>query len=302
MPYENANGTLCWLPEEWREREEWRQTHGRVLPVWEKLRWWQERPLDLQRHYVHVSRRNPSMLAYTASEEKGRHDLHTMIRPGRYLQRYCRNLLGPNEINRMASWQMGVGALPDLFQRAELRFVSSPDDIAEIYRHGPHSCMHGFPLRNHPCRVYGAGDLAIAHLVLPDQEWSGHGPRISARSVCWPERKLFGSIYPVQHNWGPDGFASSEESVAAQNELWGRFRALGWEEEEGVGGHPKRSFRGARLLADWQDGEPRMPFIDGDWCAQESKDERYLVLCDSYPGAWAGGTGGWGHQITEDDF
>lgn len=162
---------------EWREREKKRLDDGTYLPMpdgWDLI--------PIEDHFLHLSKENPSQVAFTESAEKGILDRQTKMNPGRYLQRY-------------------YPALPDLDRKrlialvdkaGQIHFARTADEIQYVYENGPNSCMSGsdrdFESSIHPVRVYGDSDLQLAYLKDDDEE-------IYARCLVWPERKLFGRRY-----------------------------------------------------------------------------------------------------------
>ena len=99
------------------------------------------------------------------------------MRPGRYLRKFYKHVLSPAQIKH---WVDEIGLID-----TEVFFAHSPEEITKVYEEGPKSCMSKkFPKEKfHPCSAYGAGDLAIAYLKK--------GKRITARVICWPEKKVF---------------------------------------------------------------------------------------------------------------
>jgi hypothetical protein len=132
------------------------------------------------KHYVHISSTNPKLIAYTASVEEGRKDIQTPIKVGRYLQKYYGEYLDNHDITKIiekhnAHYCTNLG---------KLKFAHTPDEIEHVYHNGPDSCMRKKAWPSvHPARVYGAGDLAVAYYETDDG-------RITARCVCFPERKV----------------------------------------------------------------------------------------------------------------
>ena len=67
-------------------------------------------------------------------------------------------------------------------------------EIERVYLEGPTSCMSyeagDEDIREsiHPVRVYGAGDLAVAYMR------NARG-KINARTICRPEKKVYGRLY-----------------------------------------------------------------------------------------------------------
>src|SRR5690242_12865003 len=90
--------------QEWHDRE-WSRCLRQGLPVWCNEEWWQCRKDDLRDHYVHVSASDPKLLAYTQDADKGRRNIQTPVKPGRYLTRYFSDALTPKQIAFYAAWQ-----------------------------------------------------------------------------------------------------------------------------------------------------------------------------------------------------
>jgi hypothetical protein len=99
-------------------------------------------------------------------------------------------------------------------------------------------------------RVYGAGDLAIAYLKDPDIQEG-----ILARAICWPEKRLFGRVYPEPAGTSGTGL----KGIALQQAL----RKAGYERAtRSIRG---KSLHGARLLkipSDQYRDNYLMPYID----------------------------------------
>lgn len=163
----------------WRERERMRFIHGSYQPVpWCNEKW------TVPDHFAHASTKDPMLLAYTPDSKYGLSDRQVSCKPGRYLAKLG---LGNEEIKRWCdAWALAFGPV-------ELRITASdPDEIERVYLNGPSSCM-SHPERDysgpcHPVRVYGAGDLCVAYLGDADGD-------VSARALCWPERKVYGRVY-----------------------------------------------------------------------------------------------------------
>lgn len=244
----------------WRDRERAKELDGvYVAPVWADERFWQQRCAELVEHYAHVSLDDPGMIAFTASPEHGEADRQTRMRPGKYLKKYFGDVLSARQIDYYAQW-FRDGERPLLDDgEVSLHYAATPEEIARVYIDGPSSCMgrgaFDDNVTTHPTRVYGAGDLQIAYLR------QGGDGRIVARALCWPEREVFGRIYPNLDAWERDGFDSYDDAKAAQDTLHMRLKALGWEPI-----HVKPAgFDGARILkipaSDYCD-DYVMPYLD----------------------------------------
>ena len=77
---------------------------------------------------------------------------------------------------------------------AQVLFTTNGDDSVRVYQNGPSSCMSkdadeyaSYP--KHPAIVYDItkGDVCVAYIKKDE--------RITARAVCYPERKVYGRIY-----------------------------------------------------------------------------------------------------------
>jgi hypothetical protein len=133
-------------------------------------------------YYVHLSKKQPGMIAYTPDEESGYKDRQVTIKPGKFLE-LVKDLYTTAEIAQIVA---DIKALGDPF-----KIATSADDIVEVYQGGPNSCMSEgcaeYSSHVHPTAVYGDSDLAIAYL--------GSKRHASARCIVWPEKKLYGRNY-----------------------------------------------------------------------------------------------------------
>ena len=146
------------------------------IPVWHEAPFWQEHGNDYPVHDVRQSADDPALVAYFPNEEKKARDLRTKVKPGRYLTQFFGKVLSEKQIKYYATWQAtqtqpDESAAPTVLD--ELFFATTPDDIENVYVNGPRSCMSekaGQYAAEHPVRVYGAGDLAIAYIKSDDGE------------------------------------------------------------------------------------------------------------------------------------
>ncbi len=247
---------------EWRDREIDKVTARPV--VWNNESWWQN-SMTQTWHCAHVSSEDPTQIAFTPSFEYGRANRQVRMKPGRYLGKFYSDCLTPKQIQFYAQWWT-TGSKPetDSFKGAELKFATTRDEIVAVYVDGPDSCMDGnhFKGRNHPCSVYAAGDLGIAYLEMPDEGVAYTHKKIFARALVWPEKKVFGRVYPTLMYWREDGFAVESESTDAQDLLFNRLKAEGYKSiNEGA------NFNGARLLKleCSRSGGWIMPYLDNGY-------------------------------------
>src|SRR6187455_2105195 len=176
----------------WKEREATRLADGTYTRVpWDDgtdWTWWlRYRDPEAAHHYAHVSTKSPGCIAFTETDEKGAADIQAVMKPGRYLTRFYPRL-GDETIREKANEFLAQ------YGKLKLCFADTADDIERVYVAGPRSCMSheasSFDSSCHPCRVYAAGDLAVAYLVSEDD-----GDHITSRALCWPEKKKFGRVY-----------------------------------------------------------------------------------------------------------
>ena len=221
----------------WWQREQCRLNNGTYTPP----------PWDLWEvsdHWAHVSKEDPTQIAFTENEAKGERDIQTRMRPGRYLARYYPSLT-PQQVEAYAEW-FRTGQQPPPPDQGPLVFST---DFVSVYSNGPGSCMKG-----HECvRVYDAGDLQIAHVG-----------QIS-RALVWPDRKIFGRVYSVNHD--------------AEQDLVYKLRNLGYNslDESEVG------FHGARILKIPESGTFVMPYMDRGYGVKDAGDHFVMSLDYEYP-------------------
>jgi hypothetical protein len=174
---------------DWRARERARFADGtyQPLPVCLTQHWlWADNPQIHADHFAHVSTEDGAKIAFTESDERGIADRQTSMTIGRYLTRYFSEHASAETIRTIAT------LFASEYEKLDVRFARTPDEIEHVYVNGPRSCMShegsAFAARVHPARVYGAGDLAIVYLQLADES-------ITARALVWPEHKVYARIY-----------------------------------------------------------------------------------------------------------
>ena len=213
---------------DWRERERARFVEGHYTrPVWLDTFRLIEPPAD---HFLHVSTRSPGKIAFTQNDEKGGADIQTPMRVAAYLLRYCAEQCDEQLAREIAEIHAAK------YGAAELSLATSAEEIVEVYRNGPSSCMSkdlsSYDSSIHLVAVYGSSDLALAYIRGEDEE------TISSRALVWPERKRYGRIY---------GY-SEPMRAALERE-----------------GYEPGDFEGAkiRLLMCEDQGEMILPYLDG---------------------------------------
>jgi hypothetical protein len=151
-----------------QERSDWRRREERKFSSGEYIRvpWADIEAYNLRDHFVHLSRKTPGMIAYTANEEHGVRDRQTTIRPGRYLQQFYPDML-KERIDRFC----GMCSVADL----DLKITNDPEEIVTVYTmpNGPDSCMShrsdSYSGDVHPVSVYTADRDPIWRLRISDR-------------------------------------------------------------------------------------------------------------------------------------
>lgn len=235
---------------------EFRFESGEYVPLpWANEAWFKEN--QPEHHFARFASSDNCMVAFWESEANAQRDHASILTPGRYLTRYFSTCLTETEIQQ---WAVKADAECDLL------FAHTPDEIEEVYtaRGAPSSCMsHSldeYSSDEHPVRVYGAGDLAVAYLQRRG--------KIIARALCWPDRKVVGRRY------------------GDIDRLTNRMRAEGWtidSDDSSASGRGSGGLEGARLLRIEQGSAFIMPYIDAGYgvtyppSTMPDKD-KYLVL------------------------
>lgn len=267
-------------PATWKTRE---AQKNYAEPVWYRERFWLDASDVWKDHFLHVSEAGPGMLAYTMDQIKGSRNIQTPIKPGRYLQRFFGEKLSEKQIQFYAQWQT-TGSRPSTYNNSEkweLKFATTADEIQAVYENGPDSCMsykhdedeNHFESEYHPVRTYAAGDLAIAYL---EGEAANGETKIIGRALCWPEKKVFGRVYPTPRSWNEDGFESESDARCVQQALLERLKKGGYASI----GECYAPFDGAKLLHRKHESNSEyviMPYLDNGY-RFDVLDDDFLVM------------------------
>jgi hypothetical protein len=134
------------------------------------------------------------------------------------------------------------------------KILRKPEEIVAAYENGPTSCMNDpeeYPYVSckHPAYVYGSPDLGLAVIMA--------GDKCVARSVCWPDKKIYTRIY------------GHSKLLRAELEKQG-FRQTS----------AVTAWEGARLLKiyDQYEGAYVCPYLDMGNYVSEARDEKYLRI------------------------
>lgn len=230
---------------EWRKHIKGLFASGqRRAPPWTAQDWWisvvQREAKD---HFPYMSTQHPGFIAYYPTPEHGELGRPVFCTVGKYLRKVGTRFLNDHAIQSLSAQCIASSS------NYTLSFAKTAEDMIYVYRHGPASCMSHdldhYALSVHPITAYAAGDLEVAFL---------HGPGgVAARALCWPERKIFGRVYP-------------SDNSSAMVDLISRLTARGWRRVTGG----NSGFAGARLL--------RIP-LEG--AALEKWRARFHVNCDA---------------------
>ena len=267
----------------WRERERdrfWSGTYQHV--AWHNEPWFYDADTELKAHFLHRSSDKPEFVAFTESAEKGEQDRQTRMRAGAYLEKYFSDSLTSVDI---AQWARIHAMQGEKLSLDDVKIARSVDEIRDVYLHGPASCMsensdhyHCHP--HHPVDVYGDSDLGVAYV---ERSAEFHSAKISARALIWPEKKIFGRVYPTAERY------SGMHRQLASSEAFALIQAL-----EAMG-YSKGSFCGAQIRAiriSSRDSDYVMPYLDGSYRVDLSSDEKHFTITKGREGVDAQNTNG----------
>ncbi len=182
---ESPNGRkITFIPSDaqtrsFRARERSRFSSGEYV----RVPWAEYEPSDANR-FPHLSLKTPGLVAFTKTPEHGEQDRQTAIAPGKYLDQFFKGTFTTEQ------YRSFVGACKA--ETLELKIARTAEEIVDVYHTGRvTSCMDRaeshFPDRTkNPTRAYGNSDLGIA--------WFGEPHNARARTIVWPERKLYGTL------------------------------------------------------------------------------------------------------------
>lgn len=206
-------------------------------------------------HYAHISLAHPGMIAYTPSEEWGVQDRQLRVRPVKYLRQHLSAYITDAQIQEFESMVRA-----DAYT---LRLARTADEIEWVYSAAetrPDSCMSKpadeYESSCHPVRVYGDSDLAVA--------WYGTDDCVSARAICWPERKVYGRIY---------GGAAVLERL---------LQAAGYTSGSMIGARVRRIEDNGRIIMPYVDGVSYARVLDATWIALGRSGDVKCSRTDGY--------------------
>jgi hypothetical protein len=259
---------------DWRTRERSRFSSGfYVSPVWfQSVNF--IIPVD---HFVHVSREDKILLAYTKNDEKGLADIQTKISVVGYLTQYCG--IGEGDAR---FWQ---NVHFENYADTKLEFAESVEDIIAVYMRGAEesgisSCMthdsDDYRSSVHPLTPYGDSDLSLAYLVRDE--------KVIARCMVWKENKIYSRLYG-------DG-SKMADALKAAGFVDGSF--------EGAKIRRIDDADTGRLVLPYLDSVRRVKKLDLNWLLISSRGD---VVADRTDGLESGFCcSGCGDETDEDDL
>ena len=240
-----------------------------VRPVWSNEVFWINRPTALHQHFAHISTDDATMISFTPDDAKGEANRQTRMKPGRYLNKFFPDL-GAKRIAFMAEWWVS-GSRPVVAAEGTMALATTGPEIVEVYEADISSCMNSMDC----VRVYAAGDLAVAY-------WTDGEGETVARALCWPEKSIYGRVYPC-----PDDETEGHERSFG-TALVQAMEAKGWTSARLTRG----GFNGARILKieDHDEGGYVMPYLDHGYGVDDAGCEWVMSSnadhsCDSTSGA-----------------
>ena len=173
--------------DDWKKREILRFENGEYIrPDWSISRCFLDYGFSIpDNHFLHVSKKDPSKIAFTQNEEKGAADIQTTMRVAAYLLQFIEGMTQELANNLALSHS-------SLYAPSNVLFAKTAKEIIDVYINGPNSCMsRGLDYYSghiHPVSVYGDSDLALAYIKNDSGE-------ISARGLVWPDKMIYGRLY-----------------------------------------------------------------------------------------------------------
>ena len=256
----------------WHKREEERFLSGEYIPLASELTIAANifETKTNSKLFAHISKKNPSLIAYTKDAIKGAQDKQSLLSIEAFVKLVC-----PNNSQEIHDYLIKLQTNHAKAHAPQpFKLATTPDDIEQVYTNYDESkekvagsCMRygrdelNFSNRNwpkvngerfQPVRVYGAGDIAVAYMT------NGDGETI-ARALCWPDKKLYSRMY------------------ADNDSLHNALQAAGYEKSYYYNSDKSKSFIGARLLKIESDnGELIAPYLDELGYIDDSGD--YLTM------------------------
>lgn len=168
--YYDAQESFGGLPNDenfwmWREFLRIRTGEYKIIPgfVWDTELTVHTHP-ETRFHFQHVCNAHPGLLCYTQDPDKGKRDIQTPIKMGRYANKF----LSGYDARELAC------KFESFFNPPELKFARTREAIRRVYDEGPNSCMKGKRTRAYtqdgdyenvcPTEVYAGPDTAVAYL------------------------------------------------------------------------------------------------------------------------------------------
>ena len=273
----------------WHNREQARFDSGEYIPLHEytakAVSTYEEK--NNIKLFAHISKKNPSLIAYTKDSIKGAQDKQSLLSIPAFIE-----LIAKDEDSVVKTFLTNIqNEHSNALAGDDFKLATTEDEIERVYTNYVESgglgvsCMryasHNFPRVNsrhyHPTRVYAAGDLAIAYQANNDG-------KTTARALCWPSKKLYSRVYATLDN---DALhVALKKAGYTQSRYYDRSNP---------------SLSGARLLrVENDDGNLVAPYLDevgavsdygghleiqldGDHCAQDTRGEIRLndgCVCD----------------------
>ena len=261
------------VTKEWRKRETERFADGSYERVpWHEQSWFIDHPQYGGLHYPHISvESNDCLVAFTSDEDKGENDRQTTMKPRRYLQKFFKEYLMGEE----SGYGYNDRDVTDFIERWAVKFevaVAKPTPyfafdryhIRLIFRLSHHtvakSCMT-HPVSDystdgvHPTEAYGAGDIAVAYLIDPQDK---EHKKVVARTLVFWDKKIFSRVYPTSGESGWD------------RKLRGALLDRGFQQGNLVG---------AKLLyGENNSGDIICPYLDGISSVHVDEYSRFMII------------------------
>lgn len=235
---------------------------------WSSQGWVDENPLRWA-HRVHVSEKDPMLVAYNQSVDKINRNIQTQMKPGKYLRQFYPKMT--DEEVRAWSHKFEAQNKPHEF---ELISNTDPKGWVEAYSHEVQassssctSCMTG-----QDCvRVYAHPGNDLALLVIRQDDGV-----VIARAIVNTKKKAYVRAYTNKERLSSSTFE-------------GMLDAAGW-------GEDRACLRGQALQRIEHDNNFVCPYIDGDYQYVTDNDDHLYISSD---GVGASNTNGYSNNLED---
>ena len=223
-------------------------------------------------HFVHVSEKDPTKIAFTETPEKGMQDRQTQQNVASYLQQYC-------NIDQNLARFVAMQHVKTYGDATVVLWADTADEIAHVYAFGPNSCMGGYDINKekrkddsyfasfcHPVRVYGDSDFRLAYI----KDETG---KITARTLVVKDSNYYLRLYGDEERLG---------NALKLQRFCQNYDAM----------------EGKKIRKIWDDFADQwvLPYLDGIQSIDSRNDENFHIITTDNPDNIANCQNGFGEE------